>query len=185
MNRSELIESIESYSTSYRDEALFVPRFKSLLNNFENCFERSLTTGHMTASAWIVDKKVDSILLLHHKKLNRWLQPGGHADGDEDVCSVALKEAEEETGLRSLKLHEKEIFDIDIHLIPKQIDVQAHFHFDIRYLFLADKNERHIVSRESNMLQWISLGEVERYVGCNPSILRMVLKTKSTFKSSI
>jgi len=120
--------------------------------------------------------------LVHHKKLDRWLQPGGHADGDEDVVRVASKEAEEETGLQSLRLVNSQIFDIDIHLIPRHKDVKAHFHHDIRFLFTADRSEQLVLSEESNELRWIPIEEVGFYTKNNRSIHRMILKTKLIFK---
>ena len=135
----------------------------------------------MTGSSWIIDTIGHSVLLVHHKKLNRWLQPGGHADGEEGIISVACKEAKEETGLKSLKLVNDQIFDIDIHLIPARRDVKSHFHHDIRFLFTADINERYIVSDESNELAWISFDSIHEYIGNNDSIHRMVIKTKRIF----
>lgn len=182
MNRLELIAALEHFNTPFHEEKVFVPRFKSLLSNFPNCYERSLSTGHITGSAWIVDKAGSSALLVHHKKLNRWLQPGGHADGEQDIVSVATKEAMEETGLKSLELFSKGIFDIDIHLIPTHKEVKSHFHHDIRFIFIADSNEKYIVSDESNELSWIPLSKIDEFVGSNNSIHRMVLKTKMIFK---
>ncbi len=182
MNRDTLISKLENYTTSFNEERAFIPRFKSLLNNFPTCFERSLVTGHMTASAWIIDEYGELTLLVHHKKLNRWLQPGGHADGEEDMIAVARKEAAEETGLESLQLYYHEIFDIDIHLIPGDNRVKSHYHHDIRFLFIADKNEKYVKSHESNELAWIPLDEIQKFVGNNNSIHRMVLKTNLIFK---
>lgn len=135
----------------------------------------------MTASAWIIDEQGSSALLIHHKKLNRWLQPGGHADGEENILSVATKEAHEETGLKSLKLIDNKIFDIDIHLIPRHGDIQAHNHHDIRFLFVAKKTEDYILSDESNELKWIPMDEINHFTGNNNSIQRMVFKTKWIF----
>ncbi len=181
MNRRELIQNLGNYHTSFDEEKAFIPRFKSLLSNFPNCYERSLLTGHMTASAWIIDEKGSSALLVHHKKLNRWLRPGGHADGDENVPAVATKEAREETGLTSLKLIEDNFFDIDIHLIPRHGDNQAHYHHDIRFLFVAEKTEKCVISDESNELKWIPMDKINQFTGNNNSIQRMVLKTKWIF----
>lgn len=181
MNRQELIHSLKTYQTSFHEERAFIPRFESLLVNFQNCYQRSLITGHMTGSAWIVDVEGLSALLVHHKKLNKWLQPGGHADNEENIAAVAIKEAREETGLKSLKLYSPEIFDLDIHLIPAYKSIKAHFHHDIRFLFTADKNEPYMVSDESNELAWIPLNKIHEYVGNNHSIHRMVSKTNSTF----
>ena len=182
MNRLELIGSLKNYSSSFPEEKVFTPRFISLLRNFPNCYHRSLLSGHMTASSWIVNEAGTSVLLVHHKKLNRWLQPGGHADGDEYIVDVARKEASEETGLKSLKLYDGNIFDIDIHLIPSYKEVKSHFHHDIRFLFTADMDEDLVVSCESNELAWIPLGRLAEYVGNNKSIHRMGIKTNSIFK---
>jgi 8-oxo-dGTP pyrophosphatase MutT (NUDIX family) len=115
-------------------------------------------------------------LLTHHKKLGRWLQLGGHADGDSQVMRVASREAEEESGLKQLALVSREIFDIDVHLIPERGQEPAHYHYDVRFLFEADKNETLVVSEESNDLAWVPLVSIEDY-SCEESILRMVRKT--------
>ncbi len=181
MDRSALIQSLGKYHTLFDEEKVFIPRFKSLLSNFPACYGRSLLTGHITASAWIIDEQGGSALLVHHKKLNRWLQPGGHADGDEDVLAVAFKEAREETGLTSLKLAEENIFDIDIHLIPRHGEIQAHFHHDIRFLFVAEKTEEYVISNESNELKWIPMDKLNLFTGNNNSIRRMASKTNWMF----
>ena len=182
MNKKELLQALEAYQTDYKTEQSFVPRFLSLLRNFENCYRRSLVTGHMTASAWIVDKRGEQVLLVHHKKLDRWLQPGGHADGDENILNVARKEAEEETGLSSLQLHSSEIFDIDIHLIPERGEIQTHNHYDIRFLFTADISEKYIVSEESHDLSWVKIDHFAQQSMDEESLHRMTLKTNSIFK---
>ena len=182
MERAQLVHTLNNYQTSFDEEKATIPRFKSLLNNFPTCYQRSLVTGHITASAWIIDEFGTSALLVHHKKLNRWLQPGGHADGDENIIAVATREAKEETGLKSLKLIDESIFDIDIHLIPRHKDIQSHYHHDIRFLFMADKTENYIVSDESNELAWIPMDRMDNFTRNNISIYRMVLKTKLIFK---
>lgn len=184
MKRIELIGALNQYETDFVEELAYIPRFKSLLNNFPNCFERSLITGHITASSWIIDLSNNEVLLVHHRKLGKWLQPGGHADGDENTLNVSIKEAKEETGLSSLKLLKDGIFDIDIHLIPYHKNTQSHFHYDIRYLFKASKDEQIIVNDESNEAKWISLESIQKYSGPNRSITRMSLKTKSIFNSN-
>jgi len=178
MDRKELITFLEHYDTSFPEEQLYIPRFRSLLYNFRDCFTRSLTTGHITASAWILDTTRESALLVHHRKLNRWLQPGGHADGQEDVIAVAMKEAEEETGLTFLQLAHEGIFDIDIHQIPTHKDVTAHFHYDIRFLFYGDINVPLIVSHESHDVKWFNLQTIQEMTNDSASIGRMVCKSQ-------
>ena len=183
MDRFDIIQDLLAYQSSFTEEQLFVPRFLSLINNFENCFDRSLDSGHITGSSWITDVNASSVLLVFHKKLKRWLQPGGHADGVADIQEVSKSEAKEETGLNSLQLISPTIFDLDIHQIPAHKGIKAHLHYDIRYLFQADMNEELVISDESTDLKWFDLDQVDFYAKSNPSIQRMILKTKLIFKS--
>lgn len=171
MNRQSLLHFFSDYKTPYSAEKLFIPRFSELLVQ-QNCFERSHLPGHITGSAWIVDSSRTQVLLVHHAKLNKWLQPGGHADGDENVLRVALREAEEETGLKNLTVILQTPFDVDIHLIPARKDLGEHFHFDIRFLIEADATETIIVSEESHDVKWIPLKTLEDW-NQEQSILRM------------
>jgi 8-oxo-dGTP pyrophosphatase MutT (NUDIX family) len=141
-----------------------------------DCFERSLATGHVTGSAWVMDEAHENVLLMHHRKLNRWFQPGGHADGEADILKVALKEAQEETGLSDIQVVSQSIFDIDIHLIPQNIKEAAHYHYDIRFLFLANKNQQLHINAEAKNLEWVKLSDVKNY-NDSDSILRMVQKS--------
>ena len=181
MNREELIFSLQRYHSAFAAERDFVPRFISLLRNFKNCYRRELTTGHITGSAWIVDEAGTQALLVKHKKLNRWLQPGGHADGQEDIRAVAMKEATEETGLRQLQLYHSGIYDFDIHLIPGNKMAPAHLHYDVRFLFVADVQEQVKLSEESHALAWVAMEKIPFLTQNSESIHRMILKSKSIF----
>lgn len=139
-------------------------------------FERTLPHAHVTASAWIVDADRTRALLTHHRKLGRWLQLGGHLDGDPDVRRGALREAREESGLRSLRFAREAIFDLDVHAIPARSGEAAHEHHDIRFLFEADPAEPLIVSAESKDLAWIPLDELSDYEA-DESVLRLARKT--------
>ena len=176
------MDELLAYESVFHEEMLFKPRFVSLLNNFEPCFSRQLTSGHVTGSAWIIDGSGTSTLLVLHKKLKRWLQPGGHADGEEDIRGVSLKEAKEETGLKSLHLLQDQIFDIDIHEIPRHRNVPAHFHYDLRFVFVADNKEPLQISQESNDLAWFPLNELSRFIVEDDSIKRMACKTQKLFR---
>ncbi len=148
-----------------------------------DCFERSLLVGHITASALIVSPDRQRVVLIHHRKLNRWLQPGGHADGNPDVAAVATQEAQEETGLTSLHLvHESSplpvIFDVDVHTIPARAGVPMHLHYDIRYLIEADPTELFRRNHETTDMRWFTLAAAVQYAD-SESVMRMIRKIPS------
>ncbi len=143
-----------------------------------DCFERSLAMGHITGSAWIVSSDRRQVVLIHHRKLDRWFQPGGHADGNPDVAAVAMQEAQEETGLTQLRFVSEPpaIFDVDVHLIPARPNEPAHFHYDIRFLIEADPTEPFVESGETKAIQWVNCSEIAPFTN-EESIRRMTRKT--------
>ncbi len=178
MDRSTLLQQLQSYSSTYSEESIFKNQFIELLQH-PDAFQRTHLPGHITGSAWIVDASKGKALLIHHAKLNRWLQPGGHADGDENVLRVALREAEEETGVKEYKILSEGIFDLDIHPIPNRKDFPEHLHYDIRYLVQANTVDELILSDESFNVAWINFDELSSLTGNNSSINRMMEKVKS------
>ena len=131
-----------------------VDRFLALLDERPRAFERDeFQDGHLTGSAWLVSADGERALLTHHRKLERWLQPGGHADGDADMGRVAVREATEESGISGLVL-EPDMFDIDRHAIPARGHEPGHFHYDVRYVVRPTDDERYVVSAESIDLAW-------------------------------
>jgi 8-oxo-dGTP pyrophosphatase MutT (NUDIX family) len=174
--RNRILRQLRAYRGSDRYEEKMRLRILAFVERHKNCFERNLREGHITGSAWIVNRTHTRVLLLHHGKLGRWLQPGGHWEGDPDVLRVALREAREETGLTRLKLVSRGIFDVDAHRIPLHKKAPAHTHYDIRYLVEADGRERLGKSEESRDLRWVKLKRVSA-VNSEESIMRMVRKT--------
>jgi 8-oxo-dGTP pyrophosphatase MutT (NUDIX family) len=170
VHRLSLISSLKSYSTPFPEESRFIQPFLQLLEH-PRCYHRDHLPGHVTGSAWIVTPDYQKVLLVHHAKLNKWLQPGGHADGDENILHVALREAEEETGLK-IKNPPSSFFDIDIHSIPARKETREHDHYDIRFMFLANESDSLRISDESNDLKWVGLNDLEKY-NDSPSLLRM------------
>ena len=141
------------------------------------CLRRSCVPGHLTGSAWVVSPDRRRVLLTHHRKLDKWLQLGGHADGDPDLAAVAQREAHEESGLMGIRLLSPEVFDVDRHWIPERKGELGHYHHDLRFLFEADPAEPLVCSSESKDLAWV---ELERVTALNPeeSMARMVRKTR-------
>ena len=175
--REFFLGRLNDYVCSTPQDAVFKIRFLELLHH-EDAFQRTHLPGHITGSAFIVSEDFKQTLLVHHVKLNKWLQPGGHADGDTNVTGVALREANEETGLQNLTLASPEIFDLDIHTIPVRKDFPEHDHYDVRYLFKASTKEQIIVSEESHDVKWVKLSELEKF-NSQVSVLRMRDKLKS------
>jgi 8-oxo-dGTP pyrophosphatase MutT (NUDIX family) len=124
-------------------------------------FDRQTLDGHITGSAIVVDSTYQYMLLLHHRKLDRWLQPGGHCDGNPDSLAVARQEVQEETGLLSATPVSDQIFDVDVHRIPLKGTTPEHWHYDIRYLFIADLEEAFQQSEQEVMaLKWVPLDQL-------------------------
>ena len=173
MHRSGLKARLAAYRARWPEESETVARFEAFVDSHPDCFHRSCRVGHVTGSAWIVDRTEERVLLTHHRKLGRWLQPGGHSDGEADTLAVALREAEEESGLQ-VRAHDDAIFDLDVHPIPALPGEPAHYHFDIRFLVRA-QHDRFRISAESQALKWVpaeGLGALTN----EESVLRMARK---------
>lgn len=170
-----LRDALQAYAERWPDEAADVQPFLELLAEGVHAFGRERLEGHFTASAWLVDGTGTRLLMTHHRKLERWLQLGGHADGDTDIARTALREAEEESGLSGLRV-EPEIFDIDRHWIPARGDVPGHWHYDLRFIVHAGSDETFVVSDESHALAWRPIAALLEEPGMDPSIVRMTRK---------
>jgi 8-oxo-dGTP pyrophosphatase MutT (NUDIX family) len=149
-----LAEQLAHYRRRWPEEDATAAEFLALLGDPDNPFVRERQQGHFTGGAWLVSADGRRTLLTHHRKLGRWLQLGGHADGDTDMGRVALKEAEEESGLSGLSVEAGAIFDLDRHWIPERRDVPGHWHYDVRYVVRAGADENYVVSEESLDLAW-------------------------------
>lgn len=175
--REELLRRLAAYAGRWPEERSTAEEFIRFVTAEPECLLRDCRPRHLTGSAWIVDAERRRTVLAHHRKLGRWLQPGGHADGDGDLTAVARREAEEETGLKRLRAVAAEIFDLDRHWIPERGDVPGHWHYDVRVLLEADPAEPLVVSDESHEVAWVELGRVSE-LNCEASILRMVGKVE-------
>ncbi len=172
MKRNKLKNLLNRYSPKEPVEIEYKKKTLGFVDAHKNCFERSLSVGHVTASAWLLNKEGSLALLTHHAKLNRWLQLGGHCDGESDVLVSALREAQEESGIQAIVAVREEIFDLDIHLIPGNTKESEHFHYDIRFLLQVVSDEPFRISHESKALRWI--GKDPKAMPCqHPSLLRL------------
>jgi len=185
MHRQPLLQMLDRYQSAYVEETDVVRRISALVEGSAECFQRACRPGHVTGSAWVLSHDRARCLLLHHRKLDRWLQPGGHADGDSDIAAVALREAQEESGLQQLDLQQTDgvvvPLDIDVHVIPARYAADgslvddAHEHHDIRFLVIAAAGQPLVLSDESNDLRWCSHAEVLNLTD-EESVLRMMRK---------
>ena len=182
-SRAALVEALGKYQTTFEGERRFIAAFLDLLPH-PSAYQRTHLPGHVTGSAWIINKTASHVLLTHHAKLNRWLQPGGHADGEENIYDVAVREAIEETGLVSFTTLSQGLFDIDIHQIPARKDFPEHFHYDIRILLQADMDQPIIISEESQDVRWISFDELNEKSEGNSSMQRMADKARLLFRGN-
>ena len=179
MHRNQLLNLLTNYSKTYPLEQACSSQISEFINQYDTCFERELSVGHITGSAWIVNSAGTHTLLTHHKKLNKWLQLGGHADGESDILQAAKREADEESGLTQLAVEDEAIFDIDVHSIPARAKEAQHFHYDIRFVFRATGSESFIVSDESHDLAWVEITKLEDYT-TEQSMVRMAQKWLKT-----
>ncbi len=179
MHRAELLNLLTSHHSRFMDEVAYVRRAIDFIHAHEKIFDRE-TPIHVTGSAWVVSPDREQVLLLHHRKLNRWFQPGGHADGDNDILRVALRECAEETGLEpgQIRLIETSIFDVDIHRTPAMGAIPLHEHIDIRFIVEIDDRLNIPGNDESLDIAWFSLHDVMHYNNFR-STYRMLEKTRA------
>lgn len=170
-----LAAAFEAYRSQVPDRAAEVELFAEFLASSPEVFERRHPPGHFTGSAWLVSADGQRVLLTHHRKLGRWLQLGGHADGDADLARVALREAEEESGLTDLVV-EGGIFDLDRHAIPARGADPEHWHYDVRFVVRASGSEEFAVSEESLELAWKPVVEIAVDATADESMRRMAAK---------
>lgn len=172
--RNALCEQLLEYMQRHPERRDTAEQILQFVVGEPTCFERSHAAGHITGSAWLLNPTGDKALLTLHRKLDKWLQPGGHADGDPDTLRVALREATEESGIEGITPVSPAIYDVDVHLIPAHpTGGPAHLHYDVRYLLRAP-HERFVISHESKALAWFSARELGEL--CPPtddSVLRL------------
>ncbi len=157
---------------------------KEIVVNLMGVFDDILTRGnkiaHLTSSAFVVNRKRDKVLMVHHNIFNSWSWTGGHADGEEDLLSVAVNEVKEETGVQNVRLIGKDIASLDI--IPvlgharRGEYVAPHLHISIAFLLEADENEPLVVKPDENSgVQWIPIEQIDKFSN-EPHMIRIYSK---------
>lgn len=171
----EILALFERYRRIDPGASITIELFNAFVRDHPDCCERSLAIGHLTGSAWLVSRDGERVLLTHHRKLGRWLQPGGHADGNVNLTAVALQEALEESGLTGLSV-EPDIFDLDRHRIPAHGTEPEHWHYDVRFVVRAGSNEAFVVGAESKDLAWREIVSIVDDESMDASVRRMARK---------
>lgn len=183
MDRTSFLQHLAAYRPFDAEEVEMRERMHRFVAENEACFDRTFEPGHITASCWIVnslpagERQRGQALLTWHKRLNRWLQMGGHLERDDaSLLDAALREAREESGLAEVRPLAAAIFDLDVHLIPERKGEPAHFHYDVRFLLEADPAQPLVVSAESRDVAWVPLSGIMA-LNTDASMRRMVAKT--------
>ncbi len=180
--RADLLAALGGLTPADAEEASDRERILDFVRRHARPFDRSIAEGHLTGSALTVSADGRAVLLLHHRKLDRWLQPGGHGDpGETRGEEVALREAFEETGIRGLALHPSapRPLDVDVHEIPARGNEPAHEHLDLRFLVVAPTDAALTPALEElHALRWLPWDEV-RALGLDPGLLRALAKAQA------
>jgi 8-oxo-dGTP pyrophosphatase MutT (NUDIX family) len=158
-----LVRQLRAHRSADAAEARDVARVLEFVARHPDPFDRRIAEGHLTGSAFVLTADGTRVLLLHHRKLDRWLQPGGHADpGEASGEVVALREAREETGLETMALHPAapRPLDVDVHEIPARPGEPAHAHLDLRYLVVAGEGDLARAAEEAADLRWFGWDEL-------------------------
>jgi ADP-ribose pyrophosphatase YjhB (NUDIX family) len=147
-------------------------RIAAFMDEHPDALQRSCAVGHLTGSALVVDREERRILLLLHAKMRRWLQPGGHADGDANLARVSLREAIEESGIDDLRVVTPAI-DLDVHVFHHAAGAEPdHLHLDVRHLVLAPSRARGQHNHESDGSAWVTIDQLPRF-DPEPGLLRL------------
>lgn len=166
MITEKIIGDLKKYTPVNEQEEKDVSAMLGFLEGGHSCFSRENIAGHMTASAWIVNKERTKTLFCYHNLYDSWSWIGGHADGETDLLKVALKEAEEETGVKAVPVN-GEIFSVEILTVSGHIKkgeyVSSHLHYNITYLLEADENAPlKIAPDENSALKWLYFDEIKK-----------------------
>lgn len=169
--RDELLNYKERFPEEREPEQVL-----EFIGNQLNLFGRDSREGHITCSAWVVDPQRSAAILVRHRRLNKWVQPGGHIEPFESPLSGAVREAAEETGITDFVILDERLFDVSVHWFPEGKDGPAHFHYDLRYLLQAPVKADLYANNETDGAAWIPLEQLQNYSG-EETVLKMAEKT--------
>ncbi len=184
-----LLKQLDVYVCEDDAEVASVTRAKQMIVQHEDIWLQSCKAGHITGSGLIFDRANERVLLMCHRKLQLWLQMGGHGEGELDPSQIALREAIEESALPDLTFfpasEQPTFIDVDAHTIPARPDVPEHYHLDFRYLLLTSSPEKiRLPHAEAHDLRWFSFSEIPA-LPLKPATLRLVKKAERLLRKSL
>ena len=156
--RDDIARYVPFNEQEARDKAVIL----SFLDHNEDAFQRTNLLAHMTASAWVVNRERSRVLMVYHRLYDSWSWTGGHADGDEDLLAVALREVREETGVKSARPVSEEIYSLEVLTVDGHEKrgeyVPSHLHLNVTYLLEADEQDPLTVCEAENSgVRWFTL----------------------------
>lgn len=162
--REKLIAQLENYQPYNEQEAKDKDVILALLKNVKNIFDRENQIAHMCASAWVLNETKDKVLMCYHNIYDSYSWLGGHADGNEDLLAVAVKEVQEESGLQSVFPYSDEIFSIEVLTVDGHQKrgqyVSSHLHINLTYLLIADEQQQLRINQPENSdVQWFAINQ--------------------------
>ncbi|MEZ4928044.1 MAG: NUDIX hydrolase [Saprospiraceae bacterium] len=183
MDKQQIIKWLTGLESEFEEEDLFRKLTLEFIDANDDFWQRSNESGQLTGSAWVLNPGKDKALMVHHRGLDKWFQPGGHAElTDNSLLDTSLREASEECGLQNLTLISEGLFDLDIHIIPPKGEVAGHLHYDFRFAFIAESEALDPDLAEVKDLIWVPVENLLRNLDTQQSIRRMAIK--SLFLSS-
>jgi 8-oxo-dGTP pyrophosphatase MutT (NUDIX family) len=189
VNRAAVSAELTRHARAHPEDAAVVARFAQLLEQTGTPFARDqFAPGHLTCSACVLDETSTRVLLLHHARLERWLQPGGHTELEDELpLGAALRELREESGLAEATPlygeHGSALVDLDVHEIPARAAEPAHLHYDLRYAFAVKGDAALQISEESTALRWIAIERLAELTD-EESVTRLVARTVARARSA-
>ncbi|HMX41683.1 MAG TPA: NUDIX domain-containing protein [Saprospiraceae bacterium] len=178
MNTEHILDLLAAHTSRFDEERLFLKWTAQFVQQHpDEWWQRRLLVGHLTGSAWVLHPDGEQALLVHHINLDKWVQPGGHADTEDVVLlQTARREAQEESGIIRLRALSEEIFDLDVHVIPAKRDVPEHLHYDVRFLFQAEEAALQADPAEVKGARWVPIREMRVSPSLQQSVRRMAMK---------
>ena len=165
----KLIDQLLSYKTSDQFEEAEKMAFANFLKRNDDALDRTNSIAHVTASSWIVNKTRTKVLMCFHNIYKSWSWTGGHADGDQNLVNVAIREAKEETGLKNVNLVQQDFLDVEVIPVPPHLKrgfpVGNHLHLNVTFLLEADENEQLTAKPDENSkVAWIDVEKLDEVV---------------------